>query len=120
MKTGQLTTVAGNGQKGYSGDGGLATEAKLNEPYEVRFDSAGNMFFVEMQNHLIRRVDRKTGIVSTVAGTSKEGFSGDGGPASKAQFSSPHSIAFDADGYLYVADIGNHRIRRIDIKQNTI
>lgn len=120
LKTGFITSVAGNGRQGYSGDGGPSMEASLNEPYEVRFDSAGNMFFVEMQNHLIRRVDRKTGIISTVAGTGKEGFSGDGGPAIKAQFSSPHSIAFDADGHLYVADIGNHRIRRIDLKHNTI
>ena len=120
LRTGRITSVVGNGKPGYSGDGGPATEAALNEPYEVRFDAAGNMFFVEMQNHLIRRVDRRTGIISTVAGTGKEGFSGDGGPATEAQFSSPHSIAFDADGYLYVADIGNHRIRRIDLKQNKI
>ena len=59
LKTGQLTTVAGNGQKGYSGDGGPATEASLNEPYEVRFDAQGNMYFVEMQNHLVRKVDRQ-------------------------------------------------------------
>ena len=69
LKTGQLTTVAGCGRKGYSGDGGPATEAELNEPYEVRFDREGNMFFVEMQNHLIRRVDAKTGTIATVAGT---------------------------------------------------
>jgi streptogramin lyase len=114
LKSGQLTTVAGCGEKGYSGDGGPATEAKLNEPYEVRFDRQGNMFFVEMQNHLIRRVDAKTGKISTVAGTGTASDGGDGGPASKAQFRNPHSIAFDAQDRLYVADIGNHRIRRID------
>ncbi|MDA1049176.1 MAG: hypothetical protein O3C40_01680 [Planctomycetota bacterium] len=115
LKSGKLTTVAGCGRKGYAGDGGKATEAELNEPYEVRFDKQGNMFVVEMQNHLIRRVDAKLGIISTIAGTGKAGFGGDGGPAREAQFSSPHSIALDHRGGLYVADIGNHRIRRIDL-----
>lgn len=120
LKSHKITTVAGSGQKGYAGDGGLATAAKLNEPYEVRFDRAGNMLFVEMQNHLIRRVDAKTGAITTVAGTGKPGFSGDGGPATKAQFSIPHSIALDAADNIYVADIGNHRIRRIDAKTGMI
>jgi sugar lactone lactonase YvrE len=115
LKSGDLTTVAGCGRKGYSGDGGQATEAELNEPYEVRFDKQGNMFFVEMQNHIIRRVDAASGIITTVAGTGKAGYGGDGGPAHEAQFSSPHSIALDHRGGLYVADIGNHRIRRIDL-----
>ena len=82
----------------------------MNEPYEVRFDKQGNMFFVEMQNHLIRRVDAKSGIISTVAGTGQAGYSGDGGPALTARFRSPHSIALDHRGGLYVADIGNHRV----------
>ena len=114
LASGQLTTVAGNGRKGYSGDGGPAIAAELNEPYEVRFDAAGNMLFVEMQNHLIRRVDAKTGVISTIAGTGRAGFGGDGGPATAAQFRQPHSIALDSRGAIYVADIGNHRIRRID------
>jgi DNA-binding beta-propeller fold protein YncE len=119
-KTGTITTVAGNGTQGYSGDGGPATSAALNEPYEVRFDSEGNMIFVEMKNHLIRRVDAKTGIISTLAGTGKRGFSGDGGLATKATFKNPHSIALSSDaasgqGFVYVADIGNHRIRRINL-----
>jgi sugar lactone lactonase YvrE len=119
-KTGEAKVVAGCGEKGYSGDGGPATEARLNEPYEVRFDAQGNMYFVEMQNHLIRRVDAKTGVISTVAGTGEAGFSGDGGPALSAQFRQPHSIALDGAGGLYVADIGNHRIRRIDLEKGTI
>lgn len=118
--TGRITSVAGNGTKGYSGDGGPATGAQLNEPYEVRFDGAGNMYFVEMQNHLVRRVDRKTGKISTVAGTGVAGYGGDGGPALKAQLRQPHSIALDDRGGLYVADIGNHRIRRVDLQQGTI
>ena len=72
MKTHRLSTVAGTGTKGYSGDGGPALAASLNEPYEVRFDKAGNMFFVEMQNHVVRRVDAKTKMISTVAGTDRQ------------------------------------------------
>jgi streptogramin lyase len=120
LKSGELTTVAGNGTKGYSGDGEPATKAQLNEPYEVRFDQSGNMLFVEMQNHLVRKVDAKTGIIRTVAGTGKAGFSGDGGPATKAQFSSPHSIALDAEDNVYIADIANHRIRRVDAKTGIV
>lgn len=116
LKTGIISTVAGIGrQVGYSGDGGPATEAKLNEPYEVRFDADGNMFFVEMKNHVIRRVDAKTRNISTVGGTGQPGFSGDGGSATSAQFKQPHSIVLDGKGGLYVCDIGNHRIRKIDL-----
>jgi len=120
LKTQKLSTVAGNGQRGYSGDGGPATKASLYQPYEIRFDRAGNMFFVEMQNHLVRRVDSKTGIISTVAGTGSAGFSGDGGPATKAQLRQPHSIAFDNAGLLYIADIGNHRVRQVNLKSGVI
>jgi len=120
LKKGTISTVAGNGKKGYSGDGGPATQASLNEPYEIRFDRQGNMFFAEMQNHLIRRVDAKTKVISTVAGTGQPGFSGDGGPAAKAQFRQPHSIAFDPQGRLLICDIGNHRVRRIDLKSGLI
>jgi sugar lactone lactonase YvrE len=120
LKTGILSTVAGNGKAGYSGDGGPAVEASLNQPYEVRFDKAGNMYFVEMQNHLVRRVAAKTRVISTVAGTGQPGFSGDGGPAARAQFRTPHSIAFDAAGGLLVCDIGNHRIRRVNLDTGTI
>jgi streptogramin lyase len=120
LKSGELTTVAGCGRKGYSGDGGKATDAELNEPYEVRFDKQGNMFFVEMMNHIIRRVDANSGIISTIAGTGLAGYGGDGGSALKAQFNRPHSIALDHRGGLYVADIGNHRIRRIDLETGLV
>ena len=120
LKTGKLTTVAGCGKKGYAGDGGLAIAAELNEPYEVRFDKAGDMYFVEMQNHIVRKVDAKSGIISTIAGTGEPGFGGDGGPATQAKFSRPHSIALDGAGGLYVADIGNHRIRRIDLASGIV
>ncbi len=120
LKSGQLTTVAGNGQRGWSGDGGTATDARLDQPYEVRFDQDGNMYFVEMRNHLVRRVDKRTKRISTVAGNGKPGFAGDGGAATNAQLKVPHSIALDNDGFLYIADIGNHRIRRLDIQRGTI
>jgi len=119
-QSGTIRTVAGSGKKGYAGDGKPATQALLNEPYEICFDSAGNMFFVEMRNHIVRRVDAQTGIISTVAGTGIQGFSGDGGPATKARLSVPHSIALDNQGRLYICDIGNHRIRRVDLKTGTM
>jgi len=120
LHRGRISTVAGTGKKGYRGDGGPATEAQLNEPYEVRFDRAGHMFFVEMRNHLVRRVDAKTGRISTVAGTGEAGFSGDGGPAVKARLKSPHSIQFGPEGRLYICDIGNHRLRRVDLATGVI
>lgn len=120
LETRAVTTVAGSGRQGYAGDGGLAVEAELNEPYEVRFDAAGNMYFVEMKNHVIRRVDAATKRISTLAGTGKAGFGGDGGPATNAQFNNPHSIALDGQGGMYVADIGNHRIRRIDLTSGMV
>jgi streptogramin lyase len=118
--TGEITVVAGNGKKGHSGDGGPATEAELNEPYEVRFDVDGNMFFVEMKNNIVRRVDAKTGIISTIAGTGTVGFSGDGGPATQATLNRPHSITLDNQGNLYICDIGNHRVRIVDLKTGVI
>ncbi|HEX4130991.1 MAG TPA: hypothetical protein VHZ24_13190 [Pirellulales bacterium] len=120
LSSDELTTVAGSGIKGYAGDGGPATEAQLNEPYEVRFDSRGNMLFVEMKNNVVRRVDRATGRIATIAGTGKAGYSGDGGPATHAALSSPHSIALDTADNVYIADIANHRVRRVDAKTGVI
>ncbi|MEW4488374.1 hypothetical protein AB1L42_09855 [Thalassoglobus sp. JC818] len=118
--SGKITTVAGTGKKGYSGDGGLATEAELNEPYEIRFDSKGDMYFVEMQNAVVRKVDQRTAVISTVAGTGKTGFSGDGGQAVQAEMNRPHSITFDDQDKLYICDIGNHRIRIVDLETGVI
>lgn len=120
FETGQLTTVAGNGEWGYSGDGGVATEAALNMPHEIQFDSAGDLYIVERDNHVVRKVQRESGIISTCAGTGVPGFSGDGGQASAAQLKSPHSIAFDRQGRLLICDIGNHRIRRVNPKSGMI
>lgn len=120
LKSGIISTAAGSGQKGYAGDGGPALSATLNEPYEVRFDRSGNMFFAEMQNHVVRRVDARTHLISTVAGTGAPGFSGDGGPASAAQLRQPHSIAFDGEDRLLICDIGNHRVRRVNLSTGRI
>ena len=120
IATRELTTVAGCGKRGYSGDGGPAVDAEMNEPYEVRFDRDGNMYIVEMQNHVVRRVDGRSQKISTVAGVGRQGFSGDGGPAVHAMFSQPHSIAIDRQGALYIADISNHRIRRVDPKSGIV
>lgn len=117
---GIITTVAGSGRKGPGGDGGPALQAEFNLPHEIRFDKKGDLFIVDMQNHRVRKVDMKTGIISTVAGTGEAGFSGDGGPATKAQFKQPHSIQFDTKGDLYICDIGNHRVRKVDMKTGII
>lgn len=120
LKTGVITTVAGTGKAGYSGDNGPATQATCREPYEIRFDSLGSMYFVEMKNHLVRKVDARTGLISTVAGTGKPGFSGDDGPATAAALNVPHSIVLDAADNIYIADIGNHRLRQVDSKTGII
>jgi DNA-binding beta-propeller fold protein YncE len=120
LKTRQTTTVAGNGQRAYSGDGGSATAAALNMPHEIQFDSAGNIYIAERDNHVVRKVEAKTGIISTFAGTGMPGFSGDGGPAARAQLRQPHSIAVDPSGKLLICDIGNHRIRQVDFSTGMI
>lgn len=120
LKSGAITTFAGTGEKGDTGDGGPAIKANLNEPYEIVFDRAGNLYFTDMPEHVIRRIDRKSGIISRVAGTGQPGFSGDGGPATQAEFKQPHSIAFAPDGALLICDIGNNRIRRVDMKTGLI
>ncbi len=119
-RQGVITTVAGTGKKGYSGDGGLATKSELNEPYEIRFDKQGNLFLVERLNHTVRRVDAKTKVITTIAGNGQQGFSGDGGRANEATMSQPHSIQFDARGDLYICDILNHRIRKVTMKTGLI
>src|SRR5262245_21781685 len=114
LKTRRTTPIAGNGQRAYAGDGSAAVEASLNMPHEIQFDAAKHLYIAERDNHVIRKVDAKTGIVSTFAGTSAAGFSGDGGPASQAQLRQPHSIAVDPNGRrLLICDIGNHRIRQV-------
>ena len=100
---GIVFTVAGvDEKKGYSGDGGYATDALLNEPYEVSFDAKVDMYFVEMMNHVIRKVCMKAGRISTFAGTGEKEFKGDYGLAEKAHFNRPHSLQFGPNGDLYI------------------
>ena len=120
LRTHRTTDIAGNGQRGYNGDRGPATAGSLNMPHEIAFDARGHIYIAERDNHVVRRVDSSTSTISTVAGTGVAGFSGDGGPASKAQLRQPHSIAFDSDGKLLVCDVGNHRIRAVDLSTGVI
>lgn len=120
MNTRLLTTVAGNGEKAYRGDGSLALDASFSAPHEIRFDAQGNLYIVSRDSHTVRHVDKSSGLVSTVAGTGEAGFSGDGGLANAAQLRQPHSIAFDARGDLLICDIGNSRLRRIDMSSGII
>src|SRR5882762_5148243 len=120
LATGRVTTIAGTGERGYRGDGGPAVHAALNMPHELRFDSKGDLYVAERDNHVIRKVDMKTGVVSTVAGTGIAGFGGDGGPGVKAQLRQPHSIIFDRNGDLLICDIGNQRIRRLRLGSGII
>ena len=113
-ESGWITIVAGSEKMGFSGDGGPAREAKLEAPAAVAFDSKGNLYIADHNNGRIRRVDAKTGVITTFAGNGKRGFSGDGGPALDAGLNAPAGLAIDADDNLYVADAGNHRIRRVD------
>lgn len=117
---GLLETIVGCGEKGYSGDGGDPLKATLNQPHEIRFDRDGNLFIVDMSNHVVRKVDFTKKVITTIAGTGKAGYSGDGGLASKAELKNPHSIQFGPDGNLYICDIGNHVIRMVDMSTQTI
>ena len=110
---GIITTVAGTGKTGSSGDGGPATKATLNDPSGVAFDGNGNLFVMETGGDRIREIDTR-GIITTVAGTGNVGYSGDGGPAWKAELNDPGGIAFDKRGDLYIADRGNACIRMVD------
>jgi sugar lactone lactonase YvrE len=108
---GNITTVAGTGEQGHAGDGGPATEATLGYPNEVAIDPLGNLYISD--GNRIRKIDT-TGIITTIAGTGRPGFTGDGGPAVAAQLDDPTGIALDTVGNLYFIDRGNARIRRID------
>lgn len=121
LRTRLTSTIAGNGTRGYAGDGGPAVDAALNMPHEIQFDAAGHLYIAERDNHVIRKVEAKTGLISTYAGTGAPGFAGDGGLASQAQLRQPHSIAIDARRRrLLICDVGNHRIRSVDLKDGVI
>jgi sugar lactone lactonase YvrE len=119
-KTGIITTVAGNGMAGFSGDGGLATSSQLNNLNDVASDAAGNLFLADNSNQRVRRVGVKTGIITTIAGNGTAGFSGDSGPATGAELNFPSGVAVDAGGNLFVADSSNSRVRRVDFTTGII
>jgi len=108
---GIISTVAGTGTAGSTGDGGQATSAQINSPYGVAVDGEGNVYIADLGNHRIRKVSG--GIISTVAGTGTAGSTGDGGQATSAQLNSPIGVAVDAQGSLYIADLGNYRVRKV-------
>ncbi|HEX5000140.1 MAG TPA: hypothetical protein VFY29_18110 [Terriglobia bacterium] len=110
--SGDSTTVAGTGASGYSGDGGPATAAKLNTPFGLVSDATGNLYIADAFNHRIRKVT-PGGMISTIAGTGKPGFGGDGGKAVSAQLNMPASLVIDGSGNLYFSDIGNNCVRKI-------
>ena len=122
---GTITTIAGTGVSGFSGDGGPATLARLSLPFGVAVDGAGNVFIADGGNRRIRRVDALSGVISTVAGSGSNCFPstspcGDGGPATTAQLGSPNGVAVDGAGNLYIADAGVHRIRKVDAASGTM
>ena len=115
--TGVISTIAGNGTGGYSGDGGPATDAQIYNPSYVRFDNAGNLYFNDPGNSVIRKIDA-SGTVTTVAGNGTTGYSGDGGPATAAELSQPYGIVKDNSGNMYIADYGNNVIRKVNAAGN--
>lgn len=112
---GVIRTIAGTGVAGYSGDGGPATEARLNGPARVREDSSGEIYFTEIKNHIVRRVD-VNGVISTVCGTGARGYSGDGGAAIRARLDSPYDLILMGDRGFLVVDTGNSVIRWVDAR----
>jgi trimeric autotransporter adhesin len=112
-QAGAVTTVAGNGNYGYSGDGAVATAATFNSVYSIALDSANNLYVCDYANQRVRKVDAKTGIVQTIAGSNGRGFAGDGGQATAALLNYPRYIALDGAGNLYISDSNNYRIRKV-------
>ncbi|MGD0446333.1 MAG: Ig-like domain repeat protein, partial [Edaphobacter sp.] len=117
--SGNIATVAGTGTQGFSGDSGPATSATLDSPQGLALDTLNNLYIADTHNHRIRKLNLITGIITTIAGTTP-GFSGDNGPAASAQLSLPTALTVDSASNLYLADTGNHRIRRIDATTGTI
>ncbi len=113
---GRLVLVAGGGT---GGDLTTASQAKLVAPFGVGFDAEGTLFFVEMTGHRLRKIGRD-GLVTTLAGTGREGRGGDGGPAGKAELKGPHSLAVAKNGDIFVADTWNNRVRKIDARTGVI
>jgi sugar lactone lactonase YvrE len=114
LTTAVITTIAGTGTQGSSGDNGPAASAAIDSPTGLAIDSAGNLYLADTHNHIIRKITASTGTITTIAGNGSSGFSGDTAPATSATLALPHGLSLDATGNLYLADTENHRIRRID------
>lgn len=108
-----IFTLAGDGTKGYRGDGGLAQQARLNEPRGITKDSKGHLYIADSKNHVIRKITPQ-GIISTIAGNNTSGYHGDGGLAKEAQLDLPVDVAVDQNNQIYIADEHNHVIRKIN------
>lgn len=118
---GVLKVIAGEGGKGYSGDGGPAAKAQLHFPHNLIVAPNGDLLIADTLNNCIRKIDAKSGVITTIAGTGEKGFAGDGGPAAKAKFSGTFSIALDRAGrQLCICDLGNRRIRAMDMKTGLV
>jgi DNA-binding beta-propeller fold protein YncE len=115
-----ISTVVGTGEAGYSGDGGQACAARLNNPFDLAFDAVGNLIFSDTFNHCIRRVDARSGVISTIAGTGGRGFDGDGGRAIAAKLNEPYGVVVDASGTVLFSDRLNRRVRRVDAASGAI
>src|SRR6185437_15261556 len=137
LSTWIIRTLAGNGESGCTGDGGPSSQARLNEPKGVTIDCHGNVYVADSENHVVRKVDRVTGVISTVAGisgenplplavdvgvpaTSTKRYGGDGKAAVHAQLNFPTAVAVDREGNLYIADTMNHRVRMVDSETGII
>jgi len=120
LSTGIITTIAGTGETGFIGDGVQATKAQLANPLGLAFSKAGDLFIVDRGNNRIRKINNSTGTITTVAGTGKSGFSGDGELAKNAKLSNPTGLAFNNAGDLYIVDRGNNRIRKISGLSNEV
>jgi len=110
---GTISTIAGNGTRGYSGDGGMATAARMNQPWGIAVGSDGILYVADFKSHCIRKIDNQ-GKITTIAGDGNQGYYGDGGSATAAQLNHPQGITLDNNGNLYIADSQNHVIRKID------
>jgi DNA-binding beta-propeller fold protein YncE len=118
---GIVTTLAGDGEAGFTGDGGPASKARLNGPHSLAVAPSGDLYVADTWNNRVRKIDPKTGIITTVVGRGTKGFSGDGGPATEAEFGGIYCVAFDPKGQrLYMADLDNRRIRGLDLKTGTV
>jgi hypothetical protein len=107
-----VATVAGTGTTGFAGDGGAASAATLANPSGVAYDTSGNQFIADAQNHVVRKIS-SSGVITTIAGSGVEGYGGDGGAATAAFLDTPTGVAVDSGGNLYIADSHNHCIRRV-------